>query len=250
MGIAEAVERLSQDRERVEVCDAGSGAIPIFAIYAALISSKVNATCLEVHKDSTDIAKSLVHAMGLGDRITIEQADATTFVPDRYYDLLVSETIGNALTREPIVQIMDNLVPYVESDGIILPSHILVKAALISVDDFFSAGKRYEHFNGATSHYYDPQWHTVASFKPGDKLDTVSFSFANPADEATDYLGLLSSEISIGNQHLGLYDSTITTPRPIKESDSQFKVFKHGPEIIRVEYKPGMREIDISCSLT
>src|SRR3989338_91659 len=261
-GLEESVQKLSKSREEIHICDAGCGAIPIFSIYAALSSTKVRATGLELHHDSVEIATKLIHALGLENRVNIVEFDATKYEPDRQFDLLISETMGSALTREPFVQIMNNLASYVKSDGIILPNRVLVKVGTISVDDFFFGPTGYFKTGNLIGHYKRPDgmpipksqyviigddvacyhelnWNSVAEFQPGDELEKISFTVQNPADVSTDYLVILASEVDIGNQHLDLYDSFITIPQSLRYPEEVIKTLKYRRGPIKVEYMPG-----------
>ncbi len=64
--VSNAVEAASQRKEVVEVCDAGSGTIPIMGIYAALASPRARVTCLENNPHAVQIARAAVKAFGVG----------------------------------------------------------------------------------------------------------------------------------------------------------------------------------------
>lgn len=241
-GNFESVLTLSEHKEEIYMCDAGSGAIPVLAIYAALTSPKVRAVCLELNPNSVGLAREVVLRLGLENRITVLECDATQYVPDRSIDFLVSETMGNALTNEPIVSIMNNLARYVRPGGIILPDKVLVKATAISVDDYASDRGGYVRVGGILERYNKFDWQTVAEFYPGVDLEKISFSLNNPANASTDYVVLLTSVVNIGSQCLEIYDSLISKPKTVKGFDGKTKAFKLGSNKIHVEYIPGQIE--------
>lgn len=239
-GVAEAVQNLEKDREEIHVLDAGCGAIPVQAIYAALSSSKVHCTCIELNPNSAAMAKRVVAAFGLQERIKIVQTDAIKFQTEQGIDLLISETMHSGLTAEPMVQIMSNLAPQVNPEGIKLPNKVTVKAAFIKVSDYANP-KGYVRIYGNLHHYVEPTWITVTEYKPGDNLEQINFDLPTSDLEPGSYFVLLASEVDIGSQHLNLYQSLITIPQVLREQNMDPKIFKvtSGTQKVHVKYKPG-----------
>lgn len=240
-GVAEAVAVLDDGREVIRMCDAGCGAVPVQAMYAALTSPRVRCTCIEINEYSARIARSVIASFGLQDRITIVQADATTFQHDGRFDLLVSETMHAALTAEPVVQIMSHLRPFVAAGGIMLPSKITVRAAIVRAAEY-ERPKGYVKLYDDPQYYIEPDWHTIVTYRPGDALSAIEFTLPMP-DAPYDYVVLINSEVDIGSQHLAPYQSLITTPQALREPDSDLKSFRtHAgtpPTCVHVRYRPG-----------
>ena len=224
LGVADAVAALDDGREVIRMCDAGCGAVPVQAMYAVLASPRVQCLCIEINAYSADLARSVIASFGLEDRITIVLADATQFQHDGQFDLLVSETMHAALTSEPVVQIMSHLRPFMAAGGIILPSMMTVRAAVIRAAE-------YEHPKGYVSLYDDPQyyvepdWKTIVTYRPCDPLDVIEFTLPMP-DTAGEYVVVINSEVGIGSQHLAPYQSLITTPQALREPDANLKIFR------------------------
>lgn len=220
--------------------DAGCGAIPVQAIYAALSSPKVRCTCIEFNPNSAEMAKRVVAAFGLQDRIKVVQTDATKFQAEQGIDLLISETMHSGLTAEPMVQIMSNLAPQVNPEGIKLPSKVIIKAALIKVNDYASP-KGYVRIYGNLHHYVEPSWQTVVSYQPGDNLEQISFDLPTDSLELGSYFVMLASEVDVGSQHLSPYQALITIPQVLREQNSDPKFFeiKSDTQKVHVEYKHG-----------
>lgn len=241
-GVAETVTTLDDGREIIRVCDAGCGAVPVQAIYAALASPRVQATCIEINEYSAHIARSVVASFGLQDRITIVQDDATTFQHDGQFDLLVSETMHAALTAEPVVQIMSHLRPFVATGGIMLPSTITVCAAVVRAAEY-EHPKGFVHLYGDAQYYVEPDWQTIVTYQAGDALDVIEFTLPIPERAEGEYVVVISSEVDIGSQHLAPYQSLITTPQALRELDSNLKIFSAhagAPRTrVHVRYRPG-----------
>ena len=120
------------DRD-IEIVDAGCGPVPLFGLLAALKSDKVRVTCLEINPTSATMASQLVKNLGLEGRVQVFECDATAYKHEQPIDLLISETMHTGLTTEPMVQILENLTPQVVDGGVVIPSKVVVEAALIPV---------------------------------------------------------------------------------------------------------------------
>jgi len=79
---------------------------------------------------SARIARGVVEALGLSQRIMVMEADATSYVPQDPLPLLISETMDSGLMKEPIAAIFGNLSRYVAPDGLPIPESVTVKALL------------------------------------------------------------------------------------------------------------------------
>jgi len=238
-GIGEAVVQLdSSETDIIEVCEAGCGALPILSIYAALSSDKVRVTALEFNPDSVRVAREVVSGLGLQDRITVVQADATSYEPQAPLDLLISETMDSGLAHEPIVQILAHLQPHVKPDGITLPDGIQVKAALVPLTAFTNnatvliADTRYS--------VVTPDWRDVVRYQPGDDLPVIQFAL--PVEKGLYYLAV-TTEVSIGSQRLGLFESRISSPHYLRDAQGNNLTFffeeGNRDKSIVVRYTPG-----------
>ncbi len=228
--------------QRIEVCDAGTGAIPIMAIYAALCSDKVRCTALELNEQSARMARDVVRAFGLEGRITIIETDAITYQPERPVDLLISETMNTGLTNEPMVDILSNLHPYVRPGGVTLPSAVAVKAALVPLDEFTAPSAwvrpgRYVHPN------VKAVWHPAADYEPGQQLETISVSLPTAGLKAGKYLVALASKVTVGSRILEGYQSLLSQPYYLRAEDDTYKEYAvplaSGSEAVELRYAPG-----------
>lgn len=243
-GIAEAVGQLETSAEgAIEVCDAGTGALPVLSIYAALCSDRVQCTALELNPNSAAIARQVVGAFGLQDRIAIVEADATKFVPEKPLDLLVSETMHSGLTQEPIVQILSNLQPHVKDGGLTLPSNIKVKAALVGVEDWAKPGK-FVKIYGDQHIVFDADWQEVANYNPGDLLEQIEFGISTEGVAHRSHLLFVTTDVEIGSGQLDTYQSLITMPQCARDANGNEEVFTIRPGSqtgIFTSYKPGQK---------
>jgi len=244
LGIKEAIEGLDASGvDVIRMCDAGTGAIPILAIYAALCSDKVQCDALELNPNAARIAQEVVREFGLEDRIHVRQADATEFQPEEPLDFLVSETMHSGLTAEPIVQILSNLQPHVKDTGITLPSRINVQASLVSLKDYASPNVGFVKIYGDMHPVTEQDWQEVASYSPGDNLDEIAFALPTEDKPQGDYMVGITSTVDVGTQHIAPLQSLITMPQYVRDTKSDPRIFtltgNQSQEPIRVQYKPG-----------
>jgi precorrin-6B methylase 2 len=251
LGIREAIADLdASGADVIRMCDAGTGAIPILAIYAALCSDKVRCDALELNPNAARIAREVVRECGLQDRIQVRQTDATKFQPEEPLDFLISETMHSGLTAEPIVQILSNLQPYVKDNGMTLPNRVTVQASLVSLADYTSLNVGFVKIYGDRHHVVTEQeWQEVASYKPGDNLEEIGFTLSTGDKPQGKHMVGITSTVDVGSQHIAPYQSLITMPQYVLDTKSDPQIFTIGHdsrETIYVQYKPGDMLNDVS----
>lgn len=107
-------------------------AIPLTTMFT---SSQVNFTFLEINPYNMKPLERIIHGFEAEKYVTeIIQEDATRFraKPGRPFQMIITETMQNALQKEPQVSITMNLVPQMEHDGILIPENIAIEAVLLS----------------------------------------------------------------------------------------------------------------------
>lgn len=139
-GIANAIKDLEMqkneagDSNPLEIIDAGTGPLPIFAMLAAVVSDNARITAIEINEASYKFAKKVIERFGLQDRIKIIFTDATKYTHDCEVDLLISETMYAGLINEPLVQILDNFLAQLSDIAAIIPQSVTVKAGVVEKD--------------------------------------------------------------------------------------------------------------------
>jgi len=137
LGIRDAInERLRQDPERpVTVLYAGTG--PFASLLTPLITvfshAQMQWVLVEVNPASFHYLEKMISQFEMEKYvIDLVQADASTyFIPENQQpDIIVSETMNNALRKEPQVAIVANLTPQCSQNPILIPWRITVDACL------------------------------------------------------------------------------------------------------------------------
>lgn len=243
-GVAEAVSSLdASSPETIEVCDAGTGAIPVLAIYAALSSDKVRCTALELNPQSAALARQAIAHFGLQDRIKVIEADATKYQPQRPLDLLISETMHSGLTGEPIVQILSNLQPHVKSSGITLPSEVNVKASIVPCEDVYNPAE-YTKVHKNLQPLVSTEWQEIVTYTPGQPLDIIDFTLDGQDLPDGEYFVAITNDVVVGSRTLKPLRSLITMPQYVRYRTGEPQAFTLASDAdkastISVKYAPG-----------
>jgi len=217
----------------IEMLDAGCGPVPLFGSIAAILSDRVNVTCLELNEVSAAMARDIIDKLGLSDRVKVLVADATSYQHEKPVDLLISETMYSGLFYEPQIQIMRNLSPQVNEDGIVLPEWIAVDAALLPEWHVKMSEGR-----GVPIPWGNYEVEEVARFTRESLDKFVDFALDVPADGS--YQISVASRIGIFRAlEMDWRDSVITRPVKIELLD-----LKEGDKV-SVHYEPGVGREDV-----
>ncbi len=134
-GIKAAQQRFPE--KTIHVLYAGTGpfatlAIPLTTMFS---SSEVKFTMLEINPTSIEYLKKVINAFDAQGYINeIIECDATKFKAKagNPIHMIVSETMQNALKKEPQVGITLNLLPQMEKGGILIPENIKIEAGVLN----------------------------------------------------------------------------------------------------------------------
>jgi len=88
---------------------------------------------LEINPVSLNSAINVLKGLNLEQFIgSVYLDDATSFIVEKPYDIMISETMQAALKKEPQVSIMNNLISQTDKGTIFIPEEIIVSASLRS----------------------------------------------------------------------------------------------------------------------
>ena len=130
---------------KVKLLYAGSGpfaslVLPLLPLFK---ETDVEIDIIDFHKGSIDAVNTLISHYGYEkyfDKIIV--GDATEFnSEDKKYDIIISETMRNALSIEPQVAISLQLYKFLAEDGIFLPEKISVTAVVADLHSELSTSK-------------------------------------------------------------------------------------------------------------
>lgn len=114
---------------KVHILYAGCGpyAPLLIPILNLLRDDRLYITFIDINQSSVNELQTVVNTLSLN--IFIEStkvADAITYQHPRKLDLIITETMFLALTREPQVAIAQNLMPQLKENGILIPEEISI----------------------------------------------------------------------------------------------------------------------------
>jgi predicted RNA methylase len=104
------------------VIDAGSGT-GILGVFAALAGAS-RVYCIELHPRFVRLIQHLADRNGLGDKITVIHADATTVTLPEPADVLISELLCTGQFFEPQVQVVNHLRKQLKPGARIVPQEV------------------------------------------------------------------------------------------------------------------------------
>lgn len=214
-------------------------------------------TLLDIHSDCLLSAVRAFDSLGISDCLLAAiECDATRWVPDGQYDLLVTETMSRALSREPQVSIEAHLAPCLKEGGMIVPERITLTASLMDTrmrattvtgpdgvavtclshqDELTVSLGEVLVLDQSHAQQMTP---LVDAMGAGRELVVASAEIElQTAPAATQRAMLLTEIITHGHHRLGLRNCSLTMPHPLREVTQAGRY--------RFDYicgpKPGMR---------
>lgn len=120
----------------IHILYAGTGpfatlVIPLTSLFSP---QEINFTFLEINPESIRLLNNVVATLQLEDYINqVVMCDAAEYKHDenKPVHIIISETMQNALQKEPQVAITLNLLPLLPENGILIPQNIKIEAALL-----------------------------------------------------------------------------------------------------------------------
>jgi hypothetical protein len=131
-GLAAAVrDAAARGIAPVEVVYAGCGPFALLCLPLLARGAPARVTLVDVHAASLERARRVLETCGLSERVAdYVCADATTYRHPRPIDVAASETMGQALEKEPQVAVMAALAPQLGPGGVLVPERLRVEACL------------------------------------------------------------------------------------------------------------------------
>lgn len=222
---------------KIHILYAGTGpfatlAIPLTTLFT---SEEVQFTLLEINPNSIELLKNTLKAFNAESYVQqIVQCDATTYIADKSkpIHIILTETMQNALQKEPHVSITMNLVPQLHPDGILIPENIRIDAALINpaenskrmTDPDWKGGRYYKRLNTI----FELNKYTFAN-NPVHKIpgtdtyafDEVEVELPKGIDPGYKELSLLTSIKVFDDVELKNYQCSLNLPKKLMYIDQK-----------------------------
>jgi predicted RNA methylase len=241
-GINKAVNEKFNDKGSIHILYAGTG--PFAALLLPIIlrysGQRIKYTLIEINPLTFDILKKVISELGLEDHdIRLLNEDATTYlITDDMPDIIISETMQNALAKEQQVPIFLNLMRQASFDSIFIPEKVeiflgLKKAGISTVE------LKREHYHKEKKIFELSKESLFADHRP-DCHSTEEITFPQKKTIITkerrkgyNQLVLLTEIQVFKDEKIRINESGLTTPLIIKDiSDNLNNSFT-----IRSQYK-------------
>lgn len=134
-------ERFGQHELTAVEAGCGTG---ILAVAMALAGID-HVTALDINPVTVKHTQRFIEGLGLANKIETIKADATRFIPDNTFHLLVSENMHTGLYFEPQQQIIGHFYKFLKDGGIVLPQSISMRYGLAELD-WKGLGKNHAEF--------------------------------------------------------------------------------------------------------
>ncbi|WP_412465760.1 methyltransferase domain-containing protein [Pedobacter sp. KLB.chiD] len=222
-GINQAIEHLSDTIQgrTLNILYAGCGpyATLLTPLTPRFTSAQINFILLDINSDSLAAARGLYEQLGLSEYvIDYVCTDATTyrFPHNVQTDMVISETMLNALRKEPQVAIMNNLIPQMRKDAIFIPEQIIVEAVLT---------RWKEEYNSFTIKDYQPKRINLGEVYCASREFKLPHPVVIqvPASETHNRLDLFTEITVFGREVLTTYNCSLTLPLAICKLENQKK---------------------------
>ncbi|MCJ8208696.1 hypothetical protein MUY27_03185 [Mucilaginibacter sp. RS28] len=222
-GIYAAIDQLLEkgSGEPVHIFYAGCGpyATLLTPFTSLFTSQQLQFTLLDINEASLDAARTLFDTLDLADYVReYICTDATTyrFPQGSKIDIVISETMLNALRKEPQLAIMNNLIPQMAPHAIFIPEEITIDAVLTRWEEeknsFFLEDYQPKRIKAGTV------YQACREFKlPEPVIINV------PASETHHRLDLFTDIKVYGEEMLSAYNCSLNIPLHVAELNNQSK---------------------------
>lgn len=239
-GIEKAIKDKIDTKDKIHILYAGTGPFATLILPLIFRYSKhdIKYTFLEINPFSFKVLQNVISKLGLNQHnITLVKDDATKYIinPENNPDIIISETMQNALAKEQQVPIFLNLMNQVASDTIFIPEKIELsiglKSSKIPIEDFQS-----KHYHKEKK-VFEVSRESMFSSKES-KVNEISFPkeqtvIKNETLKDFNQL-LLITEIQVyKNEKIAINESGLTTPITINNIPENIK----GPITIDTKYQ-------------
>lgn len=222
-GIYQAINQFldKQPDQPVNILYAGCGpyATLLTPLTTLFTSQQVRFTMLDINAASLEAAHLLYRELGILDYVMdFVCTDATSYqLPANVrYDMIISETMLNALRKEPQLAIMNNLVPQLHPEAIFIPETITVEAMLTRWE---------EEYNYFVIPDYEPKRIKAGLVYCASRefLLPKPVVIHAPASETHNRLDLFTEINVFGGEILTTYNCSLTMPLAICKLENHQK---------------------------
>jgi len=234
-GIHQAIQALHMRNpgRSIRILYAGCGpfATLVTPLLPLMESVPMEITLIDIHPHCIDHARAIFDAIGEEGRLRdCICCDALEYKASGQFDLLITETMSRALTREPQVAITAHLSRFLADGGLIVPERVSLNVALEDerlvphpctlADGSTGELMRFSNENAILQEVFVLDADRAASFRAlidavpfGDEVDLGCVRVGIPAyNEHVHHLVILTDIVTYGQHVLGLRDCSLCLP--------------------------------------
>jgi hypothetical protein len=203
--------------QRINVLYAGTGPYStlVFPLLPYFNPGEISLTLVDVNTHCLEAVRELYRTMGFEPFInSLVLADAAELdISALNIHLAISETMQNALKREPQVAIMKNIIPQLQQGGVFIPEEIRVDVCLTNTGDELAAFSNPGHV---------PQRLLLGEVYrvSADQLQAHDVTVSVPDDLSSYHLLQLFTYIKVYRSHqLDAYECSLTVPHKLSDAE-------------------------------
>lgn len=242
-GINKAIKEKINTKNPLHILYAGTGPFATLILPFILRYSKqeIKYTFLEINPLSFEIVHDVISKLGLKDyNIKLVNEDATKYQIDfkNKPDIIISETMQNALAKEQQVSIFLNLMNQVNYDAIFIPEKIelfigLKKAGIPAEETQIKHYQKEKKIFDVSKEAMFPSNSTESKINREILFDKKQTRIDEKKLRGFSQLLLLTDIQVYKDEKIGINESSLTTPKLIKDIPDNFK----GSITINTQYK-------------
>ncbi len=225
-GVYQAIMELQQrfPGEQIRILYAGCGPygtllLPLLPLFKA---EELECTLLEINPLSVEcIQKWLAQEDFKRFNSHVIETDAICYNSPEPFHLLISETMFNALLREPQLRIVANLAPQLHEKGLMVPEEIRVELfyTAFGQEPFFDNLKDRSDGKNSVAEFGEKLFSLTKDRNFSEQVAAGDFRFVSPAFSFPEQLSGIKPDICIfthirafGEISIGLEESSLTNP--------------------------------------
>ncbi|MGV3629823.1 MAG: hypothetical protein ACO1O6_01380 [Bacteroidota bacterium] len=220
--VCELQQRFPDQQLHIVYAGCGPYATLLFPLLPLFDPGKLTCTLLEINPLSIQYARTLAGTLGFGEhQLSFLEEDAIRYKSPETIHLLISETMFNALLREPQLRIVANLAPQLHGKGLMVPEEI-------RVDLYYSAMSREPYFDNqkdncdtktSAAEYAGTLFSLTRDNNFSKAVSEGNFHFISESFDFPEHLAAEKPDICIfthirtfGGLSIGLGESSLTNP--------------------------------------
>lgn len=196
--------------EPMEIVYAGTGPFATLALplLPLLPQEPFAFTFIDVHADALSMLQRSVERLHVDVETRFVHADAVRYTHPMQIHIALTETMQQALTKEPFVSVVSNLRQQLHSQGFLIPERVAISAAMIDPECLMQGWTGTDKRPRELGQLLEVTRDRPISFDP------ITLEVPDLGDRKH-LLGLMTRIDVFGGYRVEQYDSGLTTPRMI-----------------------------------